>query len=684
MTNVLEQFPSAPEADLIHRVIARIFNASGMRGRVELSWTDPHPPHALKYAFNYDLADLDDLAEKAVSLNRTPNRNVYISAGLRRTDVQPNKRASDEDVFACVACWADFDGDGDFDRAYSKVCELGIKPNVVVVTGTHPHLRAQMWWVLDEPVEDLGRHKVVQELLAKILQGDPTVVNPSRVMRLGGSVAWPIKKGRRVEVTHLADVDMREANYLFEELESALLRSGAADTGAAQAPGAPMLDFNAADGPVDVQHALVEGLKPGKFHLNMRAAVASMLAQSTPPRVVFDTIAAMVRREGVNVDERLQDLNRLVHGAIEKGIYKPITPNAQPPVDAEELKRRFRFASHEAMLERDPPDWQLEKFVQTNSLSAIYAPSGSFKTFVALDMGLSIATGQPWHGHRVRQGRVLYVASEGSASFAFRVQAWANARYDGRLIPASHFMHLSEDVNLLSADELRAFVEAAQEQMEGLDFVIFDTLARAMAGADENATKDMVALVSNIDKLRGILGTSAMVIHHTGKDESKGGRGSNALRGALDHEFRLRREPADDKVKLITTKQKDADEAMPIWLKLGRIEVTHPKTGEVRTSLVPTLCEGMAAGVPDAIVRADAHVGLRGAHLKALQGVKDNPGISTHALAGLLAVRPDNLGRTLRVLADRGLVVQVDGFWRFVPNEPQGEKYDEDQADREI
>ncbi len=678
MTNVLEQFPSAPEADLIHRVVHRIFNASGMRGRVEIGWTDPHPPHGLSHAANFDLSDLDDLCEKAVSLNSTPNRNLYISAGLRKTDMPHNVRAKDVDVIACVAFWADFDGDGDFDKAYAKVTELDIVPNVVIVTGTHPHVRAQMWWVLDEPLEDLRRHRAVQECLAKMLAGDPTVVNCSRVMRLGGSVAWPIKKGRRIEVTALADVAMREANYFPEEIESAILRGGTQDTATVETP---LLDFTKETQgvPVDIQQALVEGMKPGQFHVNIRKAVASLLAQSTPPRMIFEMIAAMVRKEGTNVDERLRDLSRLIHSGIEKGIYKaPVQQVAGP--NLETLRARFRFSSHADLMQRDPPDWQLEKMLQVDSLSGLYAPSGSFKTFIALDMGLSIATGLPWHGHATRQGRVLYIASEGSGSFGFRIQAWANARCDGQLIPATHFMHLSEDVNLLSADELRALVEATQEQMEGLDLVIFDTLARSMAGGDENATKDMSALVANIDTLRKALKTSAMLIHHTGKDEAKGGRGSSALRGALDHEFRLRREPGDDRVKLITTKQKDADEAHPIWLKLGRIEVTHPKTGEVRESLVPVLQQGPTDGVPETVVRANAYHGLRPAQLTALQAVRDNDGrISTGGVALAVGARPDNMGRTLRALADRGLIVERDGFWRFVPGHPQWQKTEEDQ-----
>ena len=47
------------------------------------------------------------------------------------------------------------------------------------------------------------------------------------------------------------------------------------------------------------------------------------------------------------------------------------------------------------------------------SFASIYGPSGSFKSFLALDWACHIATGKDWDGHKVKQGAVLYVAGEG-------------------------------------------------------------------------------------------------------------------------------------------------------------------------------------------------------------------------------------------------------------------------------
>jgi hypothetical protein len=391
-----------------------------------------------------------------------------------------------------------------------------------------------------------------------------------------------------------------------------------------------------------------------------------MLAQGTPPRVVFDTISAMVRKEGNNVAERIDDLRRLVHGGIEKGIYQPAAARGVPIVDVEQAKQRFVLNSHEQLLDRDPPEWMIEKFITRRSLSAIYAPPASFKSFIGLDMGLCIAVGHEWHGFATSPARVVYVGSEGSGSVGMRIQAWANARLAGALIPPEQFLHLGVDVNMLDPVELRGFIDAVKDRIDP-DLIIVDTVARNFGSGDENSTKDMSAFVNNIGRLMEALETSVMLIHHTGKDEAKGARGSSALNGALDHTFRLKREEGSDRVKLITTKQKETDEHAPIFLQMGRVEVTHPKTGEIVSSLVPVRSEP-DAGAPDSVTNQEAYAGLRRVHHDILAAIKANPGeLNVHQLAKLLGKDIHNFKKTIRLLSiDRGLIRADDSGFYFV------------------
>jgi AAA domain len=77
---------------------------------------------------------------------------------------------------------------------------------------------------------------------------------------------------------------------------------------------------------------------------------------------------------------------------------------------------------------------------------------------------------------------------------------------------------------------------AALIDWNGYSFVVLDTLARCMVGADENSAKDCGIAVDSITRLlshtpegRGVL----LGVHHAGKD-GKTLRGSSAFEGAAD------------------------------------------------------------------------------------------------------------------------------------------------------
>jgi hypothetical protein len=70
-----------------------------------------------------------------------------------------------------------------------------------------------------------------------------------------------------------------------------------------------------------------------------------------------------------------------------------------------------------------------------------------------------------------------------------------------------------------------------------LVLIAIDTLSRALAGGDENGSRDMGQFVINCDQVRQQTGAHVCVLHHLGKDESRGARGHSLLKAALDTEI---------------------------------------------------------------------------------------------------------------------------------------------------
>ncbi len=199
----------APDHDAMLGHLRRLFGEQ-TEGLVELAWT-PRNSNQVTSANLFGLDRLEDLVARAAELNAREGHNVYIGATLRHPDTAPFGRTNDGDVLTSVAYWADLDDPGCAEAAEAR-CGAAL-PTFAVTTGQHPHLRQQLYWLQEDPV-DLARLKSQNDAIAAQLQSDSAVINPGRVMRLAGSIAWPKKEGRIAEMTELITYDDRPAAYV--------------------------------------------------------------------------------------------------------------------------------------------------------------------------------------------------------------------------------------------------------------------------------------------------------------------------------------------------------------------------------------------------------------------------------------------------------------------------------------
>jgi hypothetical protein len=234
------------------------------------------------------------------------------------------------------------------------------------------------------------------------------------------------------------------------------------------------------------------------------------------------------------------------------------------------------------------PDLQylIDDHVPLGGFAVVYGPAGTGKTFIALDMALSIASGQKWNGHAVRGGPVVYVTPEGKGGLKQRVRAW-RSRPDRADCDLAGMKFLPEAVNLMDERSVSSFLADLAEMDLPPALVVFDTLARSLVGGDENAARDMGLLVASVDRIREATGGTVMVVHHTGKSGDTE-RGSSALRAAADTMISV---SADDAVmKLACDKQKDAEEFSAIHLvrvPTGESCFVAPMTMAVNGGLTP-------------------------------------------------------------------------------------------------
>jgi hypothetical protein len=254
-------------------------------------------------------------------------------------------------------------------------------------------------------------------------------------------------------------------------------------------------------------------------------------------------------------------------------------------------RRRFTVLDTAALLALPRPTYLVDEVLVRDSLAVLYAAAGAGKSFVALDIALSVATGLPWQGHAVHRGAVVYIAAEGGAGLGQRVRAWMTAH---QITSIDDAWFVLAAVNLLDEREVTAFLAELAEIPVKPVLLTADTLARCLVGGDENLAKDMGAAVAALDRLRETLGCTVLVLHHTARHHGDE-RGSTALRGAADTMLAVTKD--GDTVTIACAKQKDAVPFDEITLRLVPIDEscvlepapeasqTKRATGAARTAL---------------------------------------------------------------------------------------------------
>ena len=229
----------------------------------------------------------------------------------------------------------------------------------------------------------------------------------------------------------------------------------------------------------------------------------------------------------------------------------------------------------------------IKGWIAENSISVVYGPSNVGKSFFCMSLAYHIAAGEEWVGSKVKRGSVLYLATEGGRAF------------ENRLF-ALHKKHGFNDVslavrpspiNLYDAEEDIAKIEAIMSEigkrMEPVTVLVIDTLARATAGQmDENNNSEMSKLIAGLDAIRERTGVHIMLVHHSGKDTSKGARGASALRAACDTEIEL---SFDEETRVRTaraTKQRDMETGAEINFILQTVELGEDTDGDQVTTCI--------------------------------------------------------------------------------------------------
>lgn len=276
------------------------------------------------------------------------------------------------------------------------------------------------------------------------------------------------------------------------------------------------------------------------------------------------------------------------------------------PRKASVLKQRFTAIRMDAITLPPKAEDLVQDIISRAVLAVVYGESGCGKSFFVSALGGHVSVGQSWGGKATAAGIVVYVTAEGARGFMKRMVAF---RQQMKLAPGAQFYVITDapDLGHTDGDAEELILRIRQQVGDAVALVVIDTMARVMQGADENSAKDVSVLVDNAGKIIDALGASVVLVHHVGKDGTRGARGSSVLRAAADTEILVEKTEAGRTATV--TKQKDGQEGLVISFDLEPVEI-EGSGGE--TSCVVTVGTwGEAAGGKRAKVTGPALVALR-------------------------------------------------------------------------
>lgn len=220
------------------------------------------------------------------------------------------------------------------------------------------------------------------------------------------------------------------------------------------------------------------------------------------------------------------------------------------PVDANYDRPEKEWTSYSELMGRTlrDPGWLIEGVWQRSSHGMIAGEPKTYKSVLATDMAVAVASGEPFLGKYAvhQQGPVMYIQEENSPWLVQdRNLKIANSRgllngevkYHSRTkmtvkmpkdLPIYYLNNQGFD---LTSQEDKDFLEESIKEIKPV-LIIFDPLYLMLGGSDENSSKDIRPLLSWLLKIRYEYRTSIIVLHHWNKS-GKSERGGQRMLGSV-------------------------------------------------------------------------------------------------------------------------------------------------------
>ena len=240
--------------------------------------------------------------------------------------------------------------------------------------------------------------------------------------------------------------------------------------------------------------------------------------------------------------------------------------------------------------------WLVKGLVPEDSMGMIFGASGTYKSFIAIDLAMHMAHEMSWSNIKTKSGSVAYIAAEGGSGISRRLDAWCN---QFGLVENENLQICTTPYLLTAQEEMAHIKDAISKLPETPKLVVIDTLSQTFNG-DENSSSDIGDYLRMINtEIRAAFNCTVIVVHHTGHSAAERPRGSSAITANLDFILGVfRPDPERPIARLSVHKMKDGDKVDDLYFEMTRSVLGHDEDGDEISSLVarhtaaPNVSEG--------------------------------------------------------------------------------------------
>src|SRR5262245_199495 len=163
--------------------------------------------------------------------------------------------------------------------------------------------------------------------------------------------------------------------------------------------------------------------------------------------------------------------------------------------ETDTVQHDIELLTTDDLLKLPPQKWLLEGLIPEQGIAGLYGPSGEAKSFIALDWANHISEGMDWHGRKVNQSPVVYIAGEGQAGIQKRQRGWMQA-HPGHDLRGMYY--LLRPLYVREKGVVEDFIEELTSRDIWPGLVVIDTLSRSFGAGDEVNSADMGGFVARV------------------------------------------------------------------------------------------------------------------------------------------------------------------------------------------